>query len=282
MLKHRIPLGIAFIVALAGAVAGDAALESAGYRAGLIIGPLLALMLWAVAFELATILRAAGLYASWAGLTWYALIGFAAILVPSGDYAPKAIGGGALIALVVALLSVARKQKTEGAIGAMSAAMLAFVYLGLTAGFVMLLRLDFGAAALLACLLVTKSYDIGAYFTGRAIGRHKLIPWLSPAKTWEGLVGGLLLAGGVGVASALLITRWDGPELALWQAFLGGVLLGGVGQMGDLFASVLKRDAGVKDSSSLLPGFGGTLDVLDSPMLAGPVAYWLLVWAVGS
>ena len=113
-----------------------------------------------------------------------------------------------------------------------------------------------------------KFTDIGAYFGGRAFGRHKLIFWLSPGKTWEGLGFGLITAGLVGAAIAPAI-----PGLSYFQAALFGVLIGGIGQCGDLLESMMKRDAEVKDSGTLVPGFGGVLDIIDSPLLAAPFAY---------
>jgi phosphatidate cytidylyltransferase len=121
--------------------------------------------------------------------------------------------------------------------------------------------------------------DTGAYFTGRWLGRHKLIPWLSPNKTWEGLAGGivvaLLCAVGVGywLHAAQLAPRPPAGPLIGWLA-LFGLLMAGLSVAGDLSASLLKRDAAVKDSGTALPGLGGILDVLDSPLLAAPVA-WL-------
>ena len=106
--------------------------------------------------------------------------------------------------------------------------------------------------------------------TGHAIGRHKLIPWLSPGKTVEGFFGGLIFSGIVGAAITYFCHTF-----AWQQGLVAGVLLGAVGQVGDLLESLLKRDAGVKDSGHV-PGFGGVLDLLDSPLLAAPVAYWIL------
>src|SRR5438874_3131046 len=127
-------------------------------------------------------------------------------------------------------------------------------------------------------LLVVKFTDIGAYFGGRAFGRHKLIPWLSPGKTWEGLVWGLITAGIVG---ALCTYPWRGPgkypipHVPPIKGFIFGVIIGGIGQLGDLLESLMKRDAEVKDSGRLVPGFGGILDIIDSPLLAAPFAYLL-------
>ncbi len=123
-------------------------------------------------------------------------------------------------------------------------------------------------------LLVVKSTDIGAYFGGRYLGKHKLIPWLSPGKTWEGLFCGLATAALVGLGCSLV---WPHALSTItWpKALIFGIVIGGVGQAGDLLESLMKRDAQVKDSGNIIPGFGGLLDVIDSPLLAAPAAYLL-------
>lgn len=148
--------------------------------------------------------------------------------------------------------------------------LLAIVYLGVLPGFFLPIRLTHSAGMVVSVLLMVKSADIGAYAVGRLLGRHKLIAWLSPGKTVEGFLGGLLLAAAVGG----VLTHYS-SEFRWWQGTLGGIVLGAVGQMGDLLESLLKRDAGVKDSGQM-PGFGGILDLIDSPLLAAPVAYWML------
>ena len=145
---------------------------------------------------------------------------------------------------------------------------------------------------IVAIVLIVKCCDIGAYATGRLIGRTPLIAWLSPKKTVEGLVGGVLTSGLAAVLLAALgnhfehiVGKWThvaGERLfmdyhmPLWYAFVAGMLLGLIGQIGDLTASLFKRDAGIKDSGASIPGFGGVIDVLDSPVVAAPLAFWLL------
>ncbi|MBU3729854.1 MAG: hypothetical protein FGM37_11510 [Phycisphaerales bacterium] len=105
------------------------------------------------------------------------------------------------------------------------------------------------------------------------MGRHKLIPWLSPGKTWEGFLGGMALAVAVGAG----VGTWGGlPAIDLRTGIALGAVMGVVGPFGDLLESALKRGAGMKDSGRIIPGMGGLFDVLDSLLLAGPVA-WLLV-----
>ena len=132
-----------------------------------------------------------------------------------------------------------------------------------------------GRSVCLFVIVVVKSSDIGAYFVGRAFGCHKLFPRISPKKTWEGLLGG--------VAAAILVSwlvffvagkgRLGDVELHLRDVFLLGVLLPVVGVVGDMFESLLKRAAGLKDSGSVIPGMGGVLDVLDSLLFGAPFLY---------
>lgn len=135
-----------------------------------------------------------------------------------------------------------------------------------------------GYFALGALVVATKMGDVGAYTFGRLIGGPKMVPKLSPGKTWAGGVGHLLTAGFSSVAWLM----WIGPKICgqwhTWNfesALLFGVVVGFAGLMGDLAESLIKRDVGVKDAPPLLPGFGGLLDLMDSLLLAGPVAYWM-------
>lgn len=118
--------------------------------------------------------------------------------------------------------------------------------------------------------------DTGAYFTGRFLGRHKLNKEVSPKKTWEGAIGGTLLA----VGGALLMRHLFLPVFSVQTAVYLGLLVAVVGQVSDLAESVLKRSTGVKDSSHLLPGHGGFLDRFDSYLLLAPVFYYVVLFAL--
>ena len=153
-------------------------------------------------------------------------------------------------------------------------------YLGLLPCFLIQLRWrpasasggDPGIVALALAIFVPKCADTGAYFTGRLIGRHRLAPILSPKKTWEGAVGGLVAA----VVAAVGINRFN-PVLSGTGREVGfGLTVGLAAMFGDLAESLIKRDCGRKDASQVVPGFGGVLDILDSIIFAAPVAYcWL-------
>lgn len=116
--------------------------------------------------------------------------------------------------------------------------------------------------------------DTVAYLAGRAFGRHKLYPAVSPAKTWEGAAGGLL---GSCLASVGLGSLWLIPELPLGHAVVLGIVSSICGQAGDLVESMLKRSFGVKDSGKLLPGHGGVLDRVDGLLFVAPVAYYYVM-----
>lgn len=247
----------------------------------LIIGLLLVPL---AARELGSFFRASKIVAS---RRWMTLAAIGGLLVSAAvPTSANPIHAVALVATVGTLLLVGsliwhiRDKNLHGATAAAGATMLAFVYLGLMFGFLLALRREHSAWVVGAVLLITKSCDIGAYFTGKAIGRHKLIPWLSPGKTWEGLMGGMALAALVAMGALALHRTYlgtSGPGAMSWgYAALIGAVLAVVGQAGDLLESVLKRDAGLKDSGQTLPGYGGVLDVLDSILLAAPAAFWLL------
>ena len=181
-----------------------------------------------------------------------------------------------VIAFIVGLLYSIRTKQVEGSIAVGSGVVLIHVYMGLMLGFLLLIRREHSIWILIWVLATVKSCDIGAFFTGTLIGKRKLIPWLSPGKTWEGLIGGMISSGLIGLAGVLLLSKAgiETPSMVLGAVM--GVLMGGLGQCGDLMASLLKRDAGVKDAGTSLPGFGGVLDIIDSPILVAPFAYWVL------
>jgi phosphatidate cytidylyltransferase len=124
-------------------------------------------------------------------------------------------------------------------------------------------------------VIVTKFSDTGAYAIGSLIGRHKMIPRISPGKTWEGLGGAIFLS----TVASLVFVHFFGDKMAgmNWRhAMVLGVLLGSTAVVGDLIESLFKREAGVKDSGGLFPGIGGILDLLDSLLFNAPIMYLYL------
>ena len=147
-------------------------------------------------------------------------------------------------------------------------------YLGLLSSFCVAIRIEFGIWPLLMFVFVIKCSDIGAYTFGTLFGRHKFSPKISPGKTWEGMGGACALAiiVAVGFAVSCDIMAW-------WSAIVFGLCFAVIGQMGDLTESMIKRDAEQKDSARKVPGFGGVLDIIDSLLIAAPVAYLFLMWS---
>jgi phosphatidate cytidylyltransferase len=187
-----------------------------------------------------------------------------------------------LLAIGATFLLVAARRRTTGAIGAAASTLFMILYIGLLAAFVVRLRMWSSAWLVAYYLLVVKICDIGAYFTGLAIGRHKLIEWLSPKKTWEGAIGGTIVTVATAWGVAWLVQQHGPPRIAPLfpqprDAAWFGLAMAVVGQCGDLVESLLKRDARTKDSGAVVPAFGGILDIIDSPLLTAPVAYWMLI-----
>ena len=154
--------------------------------------------------------------------------------------------------------------------------LLGVLYLAFLGGYLVATRMGFDSLPGLSThllgffFLVMFGSDTGAYFTGRAFGKHKLAPSISPGKTVEGLIGGIIIAGAFGALS----TWWFFPELPYaWSVGLGCVLAV-AGVLGDLAESALKRGAKTKDAASILPGHGGFLDRLDSLLFAAPILYY--------
>jgi phosphatidate cytidylyltransferase len=199
-----------------------------------------------------------------------------------------AVDGVALLGVVaagLALVAFARRDATDG-FAAWSSTVFGAVYIGLLAAVVILTTRWTDPAAsdqvfwperrwVLVLLAGVWSFDTGAYLVGRTIGRRPFLPWISPSKTLEGVIGGLVVAA-IGVAVVLAISGRSPLE-----GLLLGPLLGAAAQAGDLAESLLKRAAGTKDAGTTIPGHGGVLDRVDSILFAGPVlmAYVVLVAA---
>lgn len=229
----------------------------------------------------------------------------------AADFGPFFVSGMLLlIGSLGAAAPIVLRRTTDGALRDVGANYVILLYGGFLASFPVMIRsADEGPAGtwyLLLVVLVTKSADIGAYFAGTLLGRRKLIPEVSPSKSVEGLIGGLLASGiaaaglitaagawnnlaqhgewpsdGLGVMTSLAMLAHADTTITILRAFLFGVILAAAGQLGDLFESCCKRDAAVKDSGRFMPTYGGLWDLMDSLIVAIPVGWLMLAWVFG-
>jgi phosphatidate cytidylyltransferase len=180
-----------------------------------------------------------------------------------------------VVVFLALFLTQMRRPDSSQAIVGISTSLFGILYVSWSLSFLIKLRflespvLPGGAWLVALVLLITKGGDIGAYFVGSAIGRHTLIRRVSPSKTWEGMVGGLLFSVGGALALRGVFSQIPAAHLVAL-----GLLLGALGQLGDLSESLVKRDCQVKDSGTLFPGMGGALDVLDSLLFTSPICYF--------
>jgi phosphatidate cytidylyltransferase len=175
---------------------------------------------------------------------------------------------------LVGSLAVASGQPGPAILRDGAAALLPVIYIGLPLGAFAAVRVISGREAVLLLALVIVVSDSAQYYTGRALGRRPLAPMISPKKTVEGAIGGMVF----GTAAMIVGGRWVFTTTALPILALLGATIAALGIVGDLFESLLKRSAGVKDSSQLIPGHGGVLDRIDSWLFAAPVYYVFVRW----
>jgi phosphatidate cytidylyltransferase len=207
------------------------------------------------------------------------------IRVPMGPLLLGAVGmqvaaytGGQEALLVAFLLTVVgvvlwrAVHTVEGAVRDVAAAVFSAAYVPLLGGFALLmLAEDDGPLRIVVFVLSTVASDIGGYVFGVLWGRHPMAPSVSPKKSWEGSAGSAVFTMAAGVAGVVFLL--DGPW---WAGILTGIAVTVSATVGDLSESLLKRDIGIKDMGSLLPGHGGLMDRLDSLLLTAPVMYLLL------
>jgi len=271
-------------------------LDARAERPGIYLAPLVVVLCVLATEEILRMFRARGgnplAWALYVGTLLPVLASCLPIFWPVSPIGPLGwLAGGLAAGLVVAFMGeMGRYGRTEEATGKtttnLAMAALSLLYVGGLLGLLIQLRLSPGTgevnpglAPLLSLIFVVKMSDTGQYFVGRRFGKRKLAPVLSPGKTWEGAIGGIGISAFV-TATLLSLYLESMTGLAGWcRVLVYCLLLSLAGLVGDLAESLLKRDAGVKDSSSWLPGLGGVLDVLDSLLLAGPMAY--LCWVLG-
>jgi phosphatidate cytidylyltransferase len=207
------------------------------------------------------------------GLLWTLLF----ILSPHFDYdftVPLLLTSAIVLSLVWLVL---RPQK-EGVFLGWVWAIAGILYVGWLLSFLVGLRLDAGRNWVFFALFTTFGSDTIAFFVGRALGRHRLAPSISPNKTWEGAIGGVF--GAIIVSLLFTLPTPLNLPLSYGQAILLGLLVSVFGQFGDLVESLLKRNMGVKESGNMVPGHGGFLDRTDSVVFAGVVVYLYYIFVV--
>jgi phosphatidate cytidylyltransferase len=237
----------------------------------LVIAELLVLL---ACHEYATLARASH-------LPFPTVVASAAAALTCASFARAAFGGGAAVPLdlvlltalvAVGALSLASWRGGEAALATASAALLPCLYFGLPIGAMVAIRESGGPQALFLLMLTIMVSDSAQYYTGRSFGRRKLAEMISPKKTIEGAYGGFVF----GTLLLTIVGAWWLPAVPLAIRVLLGVTVVALGIAGDLFESMLKRSAGVKDSSALIPGHGGVLDRIDALLFAAPVYYVVL------
>jgi phosphatidate cytidylyltransferase len=301
MLKERLLVSCVLIPSLVGLFAWD---HSLGGTAPVLL-VLVGLLAVRLAFELVQLLHLRELKASWplSGLATAVLVvagwssefwGQICECLADGRPLERVALTLAVVMLVLLLVHALRFREPGASLGGLGADALVIVYTGLLLIVTAQLRWtpgpELGYLALGSLVAAAKMGDTGAYTLGRLFGRKKLHPRLSPGKTWMGAWGAVLGAslGAVlwlefgqslfsAASTGIGSEHSSGLPLWLWAAIYGAVI-GVAGLIGDLCESLMKRDAEVKDSATLLPGMGGALDLLDSILYAGPIAY--LFWTL--
>jgi phosphatidate cytidylyltransferase len=180
----------------------------------------------------------------------------------------------ASLALTVLASLIWRMPKgVAGFVGDAAASLLIIAYVPLLGSFAALMLAEGqGVARVVTFLLIVVMSDTGGYIAGVMLGKHPMAPKISPKKSWEGVAGSLILGTAAGICMAIFAL-----DVPFWVGIILGVSLVAVGTCGDLIESMIKRDLGIKDMSSFLPGHGGVMDRLDSLLVAAPVA-WLIMY----
>jgi len=233
-----------------------------------------------------------GLLAVAEAVLWLAFLEYARLADALGVRIPRAVAGCAAAAtcvavawpgssvdavLMAALLATAALAVAAGRVGGdvlapVVAGLFAPLYLGLPLGALIAVRSLVGREALLLLILTVIASDTAQFYCGSLVGRHCLAPAISPKKTVEGAVGGFV----GGIVAMAIVGWWWLPHLSTASRIGLGVVVVATGILGDLFESQMKRSAGVKDSSALIPGHGGVLDRIDALLFAAPAYYLFL------
>jgi len=280
MLKHRLLFGTLMVAAFAGLMILDGSLDGS-LTLATTTKPIQATILYLVIILL-TIpaqLELSQLMARTGATVFKPIVITASIFLATGWYWRQFFGKPldfhlyymlfvSAFSLFALLLQEGIRFGSGGAIANCTAGFFAIFYLGFLGSFVLGIRIDFGLWQLLMFVFTVKSADIGAYTIGTLFGKHKFSPKISPGKSWEGLAGAVVF----GSIVAVLFSHFCGI-INLWSAVIFGAVFALFGQLADLAESMIKRDAEQKDSAQTVPGFGGILDIIDSPLATAPVAY---------
>jgi phosphatidate cytidylyltransferase len=167
------------------------------------------------------------------------------------------------------------RRNHEGACSSWAFTLAGIIYLGwVPSRYVALIQMPHGREWVILALFSTFACDSSAYFVGRAFGRHKMAPGISPGKTWEGAASGVAGSVAVGLVIAWLFKL----PIGVFQAILLSIGISVFAQTGDLVESLFKRNMGAKDSGKALPGHGGVLDRIDSVVFTGLLVYYFVLW----
>jgi phosphatidate cytidylyltransferase len=266
------------------AAVGIPAAVGAGYAGGLLFAAFLSTLAGLGAWELFRLARAGGTPAlEPIGIPLAALMPLGVHAVALGWLtAPLAAGGAVFVALLGAVLWA--RSPDQKPLGSIAVTVFGVLYAGATLAYAYALRhhrfvVEPAAGAVLVFYPIALTWvsDTGAYFVGRAFGKKKLMPTVSPGKTVAGAIGGAIATMiGAWAYNAYVLQPVAQLALAPWTALVFGIVISLVGQVGDLVESLFKREAGVKDSSTVFSAHGGVLDRLDSLYFAIPVAYLIL------
>jgi phosphatidate cytidylyltransferase len=217
--------------------------------------------------EYATIAARAGVHVSRPAGSIAVAIVCVAVAIPGMPV--DAALAGATLGLSALALSGRATSVSGGALQTAAISAFAPLYIGLPLGLLAATRWMLGREAALLLILTVATSDTFQYYSGRAFGRHLLAPVVSPKKTVEGAIGGLVGA----VLSLAVIGHWWLPQMGLTARIMLGLAVAAVGIVGDLFESLLKRSVDMKDASAVIPGHGGVLDRIDALLFAAPVYY---------
>lgn len=196
--------------------------------------------------------------------------------------------GSVVFALLIFALACASLKYPQGDFltKRMLPTLLTIIFVPFFAQWLVLIALKFSFSEYSGIILAiwaiasAKFTDVGGYAVGMSFGRHKLSPNISPNKSWEGLLGGLISSAALSVLIVITLGKHLPDSFSVWKAALAALPIGLAGLMSDLFESMLKRRAGVKDSGALIPGIGGALDLADSMLLSAPIAYFILIFII--